>query len=87
MFSPAAPDAEKANRSAAKSRAIDRDLTCEQYGMAIRACGRTGSLNAHSQLALTGRHIALRICVGPGELASFGRQCSSEALLEPRPCR
>jgi hypothetical protein len=36
VFGPAAPAADKANRSAAKNRVINRDLTCDQYGMAVR---------------------------------------------------
>jgi hypothetical protein len=32
LLDPAAPNADKPNRSAAKSRAVNRDLTCDQYG-------------------------------------------------------
>ena len=33
MLDSAAPNVTKASRSAAKSRAVNRDLTCDQYGM------------------------------------------------------
>ncbi len=31
MLDPAAPNVKKGSRSAAKSRAVNRDLTCDQY--------------------------------------------------------
>ena len=33
MLDSAAPNVKKGSRSAAKSRAVNRDLTCDQYGM------------------------------------------------------
>ena len=33
MLDPAAPSVKKGSRSAAKSRTVNRDLTCDQYGM------------------------------------------------------
>ncbi len=35
MLDPAAPNVKKGSRSAANSRAVNRDLTSHQYGMSI----------------------------------------------------
>ena len=46
MLGPAAPKTDKANRNAARSRAVERDLTCDQYGTCCLGLGRMRSFNA-----------------------------------------